>query len=133
MKVSPLHKKPAVKNGLTAGPWSPGNVCRISARNCEWLSTIEVDSNGSVHYTDTEWALLSSRVHEVASETLGLTQMCHQVWYDNCSTAIKQLLQQKCTIYKALLSDLHWLELLCLWKNVRAETQKQLRLIENKW
>lgn len=95
------------------------------------LSTLE--DYGTTCDMDSEWAKLRSTLHQAASETIGFTQKHHQDWFDNSSVEIQELLDAKRKAHAALLSNPHSPSLLHHYKTTRAETQKQLRLMENEW
>ncbi|KAJ8411519.1 hypothetical protein AAFF_G00163270 [Aldrovandia affinis] len=77
------------------------------------------------------WVNLSSAIHTAASESLGLTKKHHQDWFDSNSAEIQHLLEAKRKAYTSHISNPQSSSLLSWWKAIRAETQRQLRTMEN--
>ena len=131
MKLRPPHRKqrPSKRFNCRALE-SPDCLSLYRSKLAEGFANLE---NSNTLDMESKWAKLRSTIHQAASKTIGFTQKRHQDWFDNSSTEIQELLETKRKAHAALLSNPRSPLLLSHYKTSRGETQKKLRIMENKW
>ncbi|XP_049595938.1 uncharacterized protein [Syngnathus scovelli] len=79
------------------------------------------------------WSTLRTAIHQAVVESIGYTRRRHQDWFDNSAPDIHNLLQVKHKALAAHLSNLQSSSLKASYNDIRAETQRTLRAMENEW
>ena len=82
---------------------------------------------------DTDCQQFLSTVMKSATDVLGYTKRRHQDWFDENTPEIHNLLNEKRKIHDALLKHPWSHDLRNRYKNIRSETQRLLRIMENEW
>ena len=86
----------------------------------------EVDVTG-------RWQQLSSDLGGCAESTLGICRRKNRDWFDDNSSAIAELVQAKNRAHNAAVANPSSVTLRNRFKELRSETQRELRRIENGW
>ena len=82
---------------------------------------------------DHAWTQLSDTLQSAGLETLGTSRKRHRDWFDESDQEIKDLLRTKNAAHNAAISNPNSIYLRRKFAEVRAETQRRLREIEDKW
>ncbi|XP_076041882.1 uncharacterized protein LOC143025761 [Oratosquilla oratoria] len=81
----------------------------------------------------TKWTRLHSDLYNCAVDTLRFKRKHHQDWFDQNSSRIHQLLEEKKKAHDAHLNNPQSSALKNRFTNIRAEVQRELRQMENEW
>lgn len=89
----------------------------------------------SIHSEDPEddWNNACSTLIKTAEETVGLSKRSHADWFDDNDENIHMLLNNKRKAHNASLANPQSQVLAQRWKKLRAEAQREIREIENRW
>ena len=79
------------------------------------------------------WACLSSKLYEAASESIGYRRRKHQDWFDENSEQIKTMLDSMHKAHNATLNKPTSRRLKQHWRTSRKEVQTVLRRLKNDW
>ncbi|XP_076061421.1 uncharacterized protein LOC143037191 [Oratosquilla oratoria] len=85
------------------------------------------------HDLGTKWTRLHSDLCKCAVNSLGFKRKYYQDWFDQNSSRIYQLLEEKMKVHYAHLNNPQSIALKNRFTNIRAEVQRELRQMENKW
>jgi hypothetical protein len=82
---------------------------------------------------EADWTALRTTVYNVATELLGPSTRHHKDWFDDNSTDIQQLLEQKHQAHKALQDDPKSVSKKDALHNIRRIVQQKLRQMQDSW
>lgn len=87
-------------------------------------------SDGDLDHT---WSQIADTVRSAGLDALGTSRKRHRDWFDESDQQVKELLRTKNAAHNAAISHPNSSYLRRKFAEVRAETQRRLREIENKW
>ena len=93
------------------------------------LNSLSLDN----HNADSGWDSLRDIVYNTAIETLGPSLRNHKDWFDDNCEEIKQLLEEKHRIHKAVLGNNKSSSLKTALNNIRRTVQQKLRQMQDSW
>lgn len=82
---------------------------------------------------DSFWGEFVNCVHQTALECLGTIRKRNRDWFDESNQEIIQLLAQKNKAHDAYLANPSSTPLKTHWQNIRADTQRTLRKLQDEW
>ena len=127
----PLRKTPPCRKLNCDALQSPHSVNQLREQIALQLSKLpETPTDPDVNST---WSSLRTAIYQAAVESVGHTRRKHQDWFDNSAPRIHSLLQAKHKALAAHLSNPQSTSLKAHFSNIRAETQRTLRAMENDW
>ena len=82
---------------------------------------------------DHTWSQISDTLRSAGLDALGTSRKRHRDWFDESNQEVKELLRTKNAAHNAAIAHPNSTYLRRKFAEVRAETQRRLREIENKW
>ncbi|KAK6983239.1 craniofacial development protein 2, partial [Biomphalaria glabrata] len=91
-------------------------------------STVPTESN-----VDKSWECFKEAIYSTALNILGPMERKHQDWFDENSTEIRKLLNEKHKLHKLCLNNPNSQSTKDAFTNIRKNVQKQLRQMQDTW
>ena len=128
LDIAPCRPKTAPKKRLnTAALSNPDTIANLRRHLACNLSHIQEDTDAN------GWPALSVAIQSAASKALGTKAKQHQDWFDNNSSLIHTVLQEKQQAHKTLLSNPQCPTLKSNFTKARAKAQLALRSMQDTW
>ena len=114
------------------------NVCKLKVADTKesLVDTMKARLESTVlddHDVEIAWNTLRKTMYTVAMECLGPTVRRHKDWFDDNSTEIQQLLQEKRRAYRAHIDDPKSTAKKDTLRNMRSNIQRKLRQMQDTW
>ena len=95
-----------------------------------YIKLQKLNTSGNV---EEDWAAFRDTVHAVALHVVGPTVRRHQDWFDESDDHIRDLLQEKHRLHRALLNDPTSVPKQSAFKNIKATIQRELHQMQDTW
>ena len=132
LRIHPKRRPQGVKapKRLNIGKLKSDNIRQsFVATMQERLDTVELDGQN----VESAWSQLRGMVYSTALEFLGLSSRKHKDWFDENSTEILKLLEDKQRAYKAHMVDPKSVSKKDKLKSARSTVQQKLREMQDSW
>ena len=134
LSIRPLHprRRPSRKlncNTLKNPETSASFKDTVTAKLRNLSSPLDTEDTTA----ESKWKGFHTAVYESAIEVVGFSRKRNQDWFDENAADIHNLLSEKRHAHDALLSNPHSQSHKTRLKNIRSQTQKILRNMENEW
>ena len=126
-----MHRKPASRK-LNCTVLKDAASCNIFRNTvADKLSQLPpLDPNNNATNLDAEWLNIKTLLQSTAEETIGFSTRCHKDWFDDNDEYIHDLLAKKNRLHSNCLDHPNLKE---DFRNLKGETQRKLRYVENTW
>ena len=103
----------------------------------EYMEAVKIKLNSAggadMEDLDQKWSQISDVLKSAGLEVLGASRKRHRDWFDESDQEVAELLRNKNTAHRSALSHPKSAFLRGKFAEVRAETQRRLREVENNW